>query len=94
GPANVPYLLAWYLFRYVDGRKSSAKLSGGNFIGRLAHHFGLLSDDGSKTSSNFNTIVREYVTEPSKLSKTRAELRRDSDLKCVKADGKVIEFVK
>nr|GFA57905.1 hypothetical protein [Tanacetum cinerariifolium] len=28
GPANIPYLLAWYLFRYVDGRKSSAKLSG------------------------------------------------------------------
>ncbi|GJY86102.1 hypothetical protein Tco_0500128 [Tanacetum coccineum] len=28
------------------GRKSSARLSGGHFIGRLAHHFGLVSDDG------------------------------------------------
>ncbi|GKE20191.1 hypothetical protein Tco_1431703 [Tanacetum coccineum] len=32
--------------RHVKGRKSGARLSGGNFIGRLAHHFGLVSDDG------------------------------------------------
>ncbi|GJT47956.1 hypothetical protein Tco_0974113 [Tanacetum coccineum] len=46
GVANVPYLLAEYLFRHVEGRKSGARLSGGHFIGRLAHHFGLVSDDG------------------------------------------------
>ncbi|GJT03144.1 hypothetical protein Tco_0824313 [Tanacetum coccineum] len=46
GAANVPYLLAQYLFRHVKGRKSGASLSGGHFIGRLAHHFSLVSDDG------------------------------------------------
>ncbi|GKF80334.1 hypothetical protein Tco_0238936 [Tanacetum coccineum] len=46
GAANIPYLLAQYLFRHVEGRKSSARLSRGHFIGRLAHHFGLVSDDG------------------------------------------------
>ncbi|GJR29675.1 hypothetical protein Tco_1105907, partial [Tanacetum coccineum] len=30
----------------VTGRKSRARLSGGNFIGRLAMHFGLVSDEG------------------------------------------------
>ncbi|GKC14792.1 hypothetical protein Tco_1011574 [Tanacetum coccineum] len=35
-----------YLFRHTKGRKSGAKLSGGHFIGRLTHHFGLVSDDG------------------------------------------------
>ncbi|GKB29402.1 hypothetical protein Tco_0868803 [Tanacetum coccineum] len=28
------------------GRKSGARLSGGHFIGRLAMHFGLVSDEG------------------------------------------------
>ncbi|GJY69369.1 hypothetical protein Tco_0472351 [Tanacetum coccineum] len=32
----------------------------------------------SQTGSKFSTIVREYVTEPSMLSKSRAELRRES----------------
>ncbi|GJZ01625.1 hypothetical protein Tco_0519586 [Tanacetum coccineum] len=32
--------------RYAEGRKSGARLSGGYFIGRLAHHFSLVSDDG------------------------------------------------
>ncbi|GKG09881.1 hypothetical protein Tco_0338627, partial [Tanacetum coccineum] len=31
--ANVPYLLAQYLFRFVQGRKSGVRLSGGHFIG-------------------------------------------------------------
>ncbi|GJY86379.1 hypothetical protein Tco_0500405, partial [Tanacetum coccineum] len=35
-----------HLKRYAEGRKSGARLSGGHFIGRLAHHFGLVSDDG------------------------------------------------
>ncbi|GJV41073.1 hypothetical protein Tco_1419513, partial [Tanacetum coccineum] len=45
GAANVPYPLAQYLFRHAEGRKSGARLSRGHFIGRLAHHFGLVSDD-------------------------------------------------
>ncbi|GKE08680.1 hypothetical protein Tco_1412231 [Tanacetum coccineum] len=44
--ANVPYLLAQYLFRHTEGRKSGAKLSGGHFIRLLSHHFGLVCDDG------------------------------------------------
>ncbi|GJR86823.1 putative reverse transcriptase domain-containing protein [Tanacetum coccineum] len=43
---NVPHLLAQYLFRHAEGRKSGARLSGGHFIGRLALHFGLVSDEG------------------------------------------------
>ncbi|GJT02894.1 hypothetical protein Tco_0824063 [Tanacetum coccineum] len=31
---------------HAEGRKSGAKLSGGHFIRRLAHHFRLVSDDG------------------------------------------------
>ncbi|GKA56161.1 hypothetical protein Tco_0755233 [Tanacetum coccineum] len=46
GAANVPYLLVQYLFRHAEGRKSGAKLFGGHFIRCLAHHFGLVSDDG------------------------------------------------
>ncbi|GKC60260.1 hypothetical protein Tco_1087858 [Tanacetum coccineum] len=43
---NVPHLLAQYLFRHAEGRKSGARLSGGHFIGRLAMYFGLVSDEG------------------------------------------------
>ncbi|GKC53457.1 hypothetical protein Tco_1076202 [Tanacetum coccineum] len=46
GAANIPYLLAQYLFRHAERRKCGARLSGGYFIRRLAHHFGLVSDDG------------------------------------------------
>ncbi|GJR76470.1 hypothetical protein Tco_0088835 [Tanacetum coccineum] len=46
GTANVPYLLAKYLFRHAEGRKSEARLSGGHFIGRQAAHFGLVGDQG------------------------------------------------
>ncbi|GJT51605.1 hypothetical protein Tco_0977762 [Tanacetum coccineum] len=46
GTANVPYLLAQYLFRHAEGRKSGASLSGGHFIGRHAAYFGLVSDQG------------------------------------------------
>ncbi|GKF45097.1 hypothetical protein Tco_0131649, partial [Tanacetum coccineum] len=41
GTINVPHLLAQYLFRHEEGRKSEARLLGGHFIGRLAMHFGL-----------------------------------------------------
>ncbi|GKA41401.1 hypothetical protein Tco_0733994 [Tanacetum coccineum] len=56
GAANVPYLLAQYLFRHAEGRKSGARLSGGHFIGRLAHHFGLVSDDGLR---GLSVVTRE-----------------------------------
>nr|GEY03126.1 hypothetical protein [Tanacetum cinerariifolium] len=46
GTINVSHLLAQYLFRHANGRKSGARLSGGHFIGRLAMHFGLVSDEG------------------------------------------------
>ncbi|GJT75653.1 hypothetical protein Tco_1042378 [Tanacetum coccineum] len=46
GTANVPYLLAQYLFRHAEGRKSGARLSEGYFIGRLAAHFGLPAAGG------------------------------------------------
>ncbi|GJV10101.1 retrovirus-related pol polyprotein from transposon TNT 1-94 [Tanacetum coccineum] len=38
---NVPYLLAQYLFRHVEGRKRGARLSGRYFVRRFAEHFGL-----------------------------------------------------
>ncbi|GKC26061.1 hypothetical protein Tco_1033355, partial [Tanacetum coccineum] len=46
GNANVLYLLAQYLFRHVEGRKSGDRLSGGHFIGRLVAYFRLVSDQG------------------------------------------------
>ncbi|GKB52276.1 hypothetical protein Tco_0903029 [Tanacetum coccineum] len=46
GTINVLHLLAQYLFRHAEGRKSGARLSGGHFIGRLAMHFRLVSGDG------------------------------------------------
>ncbi|GJR16062.1 hypothetical protein Tco_0798714 [Tanacetum coccineum] len=45
GTTNVPYLLAQYLFRHAEGRKSGARLSGGHFIVHLVDHFGLVSDE-------------------------------------------------
>ncbi|GJV81739.1 putative reverse transcriptase domain-containing protein [Tanacetum coccineum] len=41
GAANVPYLLAQYLFKHAERRKSGARLSVGHFVSRLAHYFGL-----------------------------------------------------
>ncbi|GKG25163.1 hypothetical protein Tco_0395791, partial [Tanacetum coccineum] len=34
------------MLRHVKGRKSGVRLSGGHFIRRLAHYFGLVNDDG------------------------------------------------
>ncbi|GKF67776.1 hypothetical protein Tco_0197455, partial [Tanacetum coccineum] len=45
GTVNVPYILAWYLFRHAEGRKEGAKMSGGHFIARLTEHFGLLTEE-------------------------------------------------
>ncbi|GKG18440.1 hypothetical protein Tco_0372738, partial [Tanacetum coccineum] len=46
GTANVLHLLAQYLFRHAEGRKSGARLSRRHFIRRLVEHFGLVSDVG------------------------------------------------
>ncbi|GJY45546.1 hypothetical protein Tco_0434609 [Tanacetum coccineum] len=54
--ANASYILAQYLFRYAEGRKSSSKLSRGHFIGRLAHHFSMVSDDGLR---GLSIVTRE-----------------------------------
>ncbi|GJW27053.1 hypothetical protein Tco_0040864, partial [Tanacetum coccineum] len=57
GTTNVPHLLAQYLFRYAEGRKSGARLSVGHFIGRLAMHFGLDSDEGLR---GLQVVTREF----------------------------------
>ncbi|GJS00913.1 hypothetical protein Tco_0317421 [Tanacetum coccineum] len=56
GTTNVPYLLAQYLFMHAEGRKSRARLFGGHFIGRLADHFSLVSDEGLR---GLSVISRE-----------------------------------
>ncbi|GJZ43889.1 hypothetical protein Tco_0591144, partial [Tanacetum coccineum] len=62
GVANVLYLLAQYLFRYKKEKRSKksrcarCRFSGGHFIGRLAHHFGLVSDDGLR---GLSVVTRE-----------------------------------
>ncbi|GKF91524.1 hypothetical protein Tco_0275225, partial [Tanacetum coccineum] len=43
GSINIPYLLARYLRLFTAGRKSKAHISGGQFVARLAEHFGLLT---------------------------------------------------
>ncbi|GJZ59800.1 hypothetical protein Tco_0615616 [Tanacetum coccineum] len=56
GTANVPHLLAQYLFRHAEGRKNGARLSGGYFIRRLTAHFGLVSDEGLR---GLQVVTRE-----------------------------------
>ncbi|GKE76925.1 hypothetical protein Tco_1543045, partial [Tanacetum coccineum] len=41
---NISYLLAHYLRRFTLGRKQGAMISGGQFVSRLAEHFGLLTE--------------------------------------------------
>ncbi|GJW14214.1 hypothetical protein Tco_0018347, partial [Tanacetum coccineum] len=53
---NVPHRLAQYLFRHAEGRKSRARLSRGHFIGYLAMHFGLVSDEGLR---GLQVVTRE-----------------------------------
>ncbi|GKE78459.1 hypothetical protein Tco_1544579 [Tanacetum coccineum] len=43
GSVNVPYSLARYLRLFTARRKSKAHISGGQFVARLAEHFGLLT---------------------------------------------------
>nr|GFA85754.1 hypothetical protein [Tanacetum cinerariifolium] len=59
GATNVPYLLAQYLFRHVEGRKNGVRLSGGHFIRRLAHHFGLVAAGGAPEAAKDAPAVDE-----------------------------------
>ncbi|GJU96169.1 hypothetical protein Tco_1320925 [Tanacetum coccineum] len=43
GSVNIHYLLVRYLRRLATGRKSRDHISGGQFVARLAEHFGLLT---------------------------------------------------
>ncbi|GJW88760.1 hypothetical protein Tco_0164100 [Tanacetum coccineum] len=43
GSVNLPYLLARYLWLFAAGRKSGVHISSGQFVARLAEHFGLLT---------------------------------------------------
>ncbi|GKG45249.1 hypothetical protein Tco_0495327, partial [Tanacetum coccineum] len=45
GSVNIPYLLARYLMRFVAWRKSGALIFRGQFVARLAEHFGLLVEE-------------------------------------------------
>ncbi|GKD64417.1 hypothetical protein Tco_1306525 [Tanacetum coccineum] len=45
GSVNIPYLLARYLRLFTSGRKHGAMISGGQFVDRLAEHFGLLTEE-------------------------------------------------
>ncbi|GJS98971.1 hypothetical protein Tco_0820141 [Tanacetum coccineum] len=53
---NISHLLAQYIFRHAERRKSRARLSGGYFIGRLAMHFGLVSNEGLR---GLQVVTRE-----------------------------------
>ncbi|GJW53397.1 hypothetical protein Tco_0097482 [Tanacetum coccineum] len=75
GTTNVPYLLAQYLFRHAEGRKSGARLSGGHFIGRLAAHFSLVSDEGLR---GLSIITRELLAAEGRISGARtSRLEKD-----------------
>ncbi|GKG20753.1 hypothetical protein Tco_0380554, partial [Tanacetum coccineum] len=56
GSINIPYLLARYLRMFAAGRKSGAHISGGQFVARLAGHFGLLT---AKILGGLTVIVPE-----------------------------------
>ncbi|GJZ91294.1 hypothetical protein Tco_0663221 [Tanacetum coccineum] len=45
GSVNIPYLLVRYLRRFAAGRKSKAHIFGGQFVARLAKHFGLMTTE-------------------------------------------------
>ncbi|GJS00289.1 putative reverse transcriptase domain-containing protein [Tanacetum coccineum] len=45
GSVNIPYMMARYLRRFASGRKQGAMIFEGQFIARLAEHFGLLTKE-------------------------------------------------
>ncbi|GJY59243.1 hypothetical protein Tco_0459135 [Tanacetum coccineum] len=63
GTTNVLHLLAQYLFRYAEGRKSGDRLLGGHFIGRLAMHFRLAIAAGAYEADKAGSTVEEAALE-------------------------------
>ncbi|GKA24332.1 hypothetical protein Tco_0710365 [Tanacetum coccineum] len=55
---NVPYLLARYLRLFALGRKQGAMIFGGQFVARLAEHFGLLTKERIQ---GLTVIVRDLL---------------------------------
>nr|GEU56781.1 hypothetical protein [Tanacetum cinerariifolium] len=45
GSVNIPYLLSRYLRLFASRTKRGAMISGGQFVARLAEHFGLLTKE-------------------------------------------------
>ncbi|GKB31190.1 hypothetical protein Tco_0870591 [Tanacetum coccineum] len=58
GSVNIPYLLARYLRLFASGRKQGAMISGGQFVARLAKHFGLLTKERLE---GLTVIVRDLL---------------------------------
>ncbi|GKC61578.1 hypothetical protein Tco_1089176, partial [Tanacetum coccineum] len=56
GTTNVPHLLAEYMFRHADGRKSGSRLLGGHFIRRLAEYMFRHADEGLR---GLQVVTRE-----------------------------------
>nr|GFA12248.1 hypothetical protein [Tanacetum cinerariifolium] len=67
--ANVPYLLAQYLFRHAKRRNSGARLFNEHIIWRLAHHFGLVSNDGLR---GLFDVTREILLIDMKMQQVAA----------------------
>nr|GEV38476.1 hypothetical protein [Tanacetum cinerariifolium] len=63
GTINVPYLLAQYLFRHAERKKSRARLSRGHFIWRLAMHSGLAATAGSLEADEAGKAAEEVALE-------------------------------
>ncbi|GJX49656.1 hypothetical protein Tco_0276501 [Tanacetum coccineum] len=69
--------MAQYLFKNAKGRKSGSRLSGGHFIGSLAHHFSLVSDDGLR---GLSVVARELpLIKIGKLVKLNIYMEKGDD---------------
>ncbi|GJT53905.1 RNA-directed DNA polymerase, eukaryota [Tanacetum coccineum] len=67
--------------RHAEGMKSSARLSEGHFIRRLAHHFGLVSDDGLR---GLSIVARELpLNDMGELVKLNIYMDLGDDWACV-----------
>ncbi|GJZ05321.1 hypothetical protein Tco_0538596 [Tanacetum coccineum] len=87
--ANVPYMLAQYLFRHAEGREIGARMLGGHFIGRLAAHFGMVDEGASVFQALVVThlnhlfgpprprIIMEYLVKISKKARILKLKRRN-----------------
>ncbi|GJV80934.1 hypothetical protein Tco_1516804 [Tanacetum coccineum] len=56
---NVPYLLAYYMFRHASGRKQGARMSECHFIARLRVPFRVITNDSLRT---LTVAVRRLTT--------------------------------